>query len=175
MSLQAAILIALLGAALKYLNDIQLARRKDRLDRISQQLKLLYGPLYALDQAARVAWLAFRSLHRAGTSFWNAEPPPTEDDKAAWRLWMTAVFMPLNRRMVDAIISNANLLVEPQIPKCLLDLCAHVSAYEAIVKQWQASDFSRHVSVLNYPWAEVSSYVSNSYQALGAEQDQLLR
>ena len=44
--------VALLGFAVKYLNDIKIAQRKDRLDRINQQLKFLYGPLYAIDHKA---------------------------------------------------------------------------------------------------------------------------
>src|SRR5262245_313463 len=41
--------------------DLVAARRKDRLERVNQQLKLLYGPLYALNQAGNLAWMAFRT------------------------------------------------------------------------------------------------------------------
>jgi len=167
MTIEAAIIVAVIGAALKYVNDLAVARRKDRLERLSLQLRDLYGPLYSLDRAAREAWLTFRKLHRPKVSaFWDPADPPSAEDAAAWRLWMTEVFMPINLRMEQAIVGHADLLIEPQIPRCLLDFCAHVAAYKAIMKQWGQDDFSHHVASVSYPWEPLRKYVTDSYELL---------
>ena len=44
-----AILSGVVGFLAKGVYDLWAARRKDRLERVNQQLKLLYGPLYALN------------------------------------------------------------------------------------------------------------------------------
>jgi hypothetical protein len=48
-----AILSGVIGFFAKGLYDLWATRRKERLDRVNQQLKLLYGPLFALNQAGR--------------------------------------------------------------------------------------------------------------------------
>lgn len=50
---------------------------------------------------------------------------------------MSEVFMPVNARIVDVVTNNAELLIEPEMPQCLLDACAHVAAYQAVLKQWE--------------------------------------
>jgi len=37
--------LALIGFLVKYINDLAIARRKDKLERVNLQLKNLYGPL----------------------------------------------------------------------------------------------------------------------------------
>ncbi|MBV9470132.1 MAG: hypothetical protein JO316_08465 [Abitibacteriaceae bacterium] len=168
-------IVALIGFAAKYLNDKKIAERKDRLDRINQQLKLLYGPLYATDQAAKTAWIAFRAEYRPGKeSYWQSTPPPTKGEAEAWRLWMTEVFMPLNLRLEKTVGENADLLIEERIPECLLLMVAHVSAYKAVLKRWENGDFSEHVSLVSYPFQEVRTYVETSFMNLKKEQARLL-
>jgi len=167
--------VAFVGFAAKYLNDIKLAQRRDRLDRINQQLKFLYGPLYATDQAARTAWLGFRSKYRPEKeSYWRSAPPPTEDEAEAWRLWITQVFMPLNLRLEKIIVENADLLIEEEMPESLLLLVAHVSAYKAVLKNWENGNYSEHTSLVNYPWRDVRTYVQASFMNLKQEQARLL-
>ena len=168
------IVVALLGFAVKYLNDIKIAQRKDRLDRINQQLKLLYGPLYATDQAGNTAWQAFRTKNRPNRGYWDPEAPPTEDEKAVWRLWMQEVFMPLNLRLEKTIVENGDLLIEKQMPESLLLLLAHVSAYKAVLKRWDNGDYTEHISLVNYPRQEVRTYVEKSFADLKNEQARLL-
>ena len=52
-------------------------------------------------------------------------------EEEAWRLWMRHVFMPLNTRMEELVITKAELLDAPTMPDCLLQLVAHVTAYRA--------------------------------------------
>ena len=166
--------VALLGFAAKYFNDIKIAQRKDRLDRINQQLKLLYGPLYAIDQAGNTAWTAFRERNRPNKSYWTGTPPPNEQDKETWRLWMREVFMPLNLRLEKTIVENADLLIEKKMPESLLLLLAHVSAYKAVLKRWENQDYTEHISLVNFPRQEVRTYAEKSFTDLKNEQARLL-
>jgi hypothetical protein len=106
----ATLLIALVGFGAKYLNDKKIAQSKGRLDRVNQQLRLLYGPLYATDQAARTVWIQFRSKYRpAQKSYWGSSQQPTKEEAEAWRLWMTEVYMPLNLLLEKTIVENADI------------------------------------------------------------------
>ena len=89
-------LVAVAGFLVTYRNNLQLSQRKDRLDRINRQLSDFYGPLFATASASNACWLVFRRQYRPGGAFWDsAGPPPTSDEAAAWRLWITTVLMPL--------------------------------------------------------------------------------
>lgn len=180
MSLSAAVPLAItvalafLGFVATYLNNLRIDQRKARLDRVNRQLSNLYGPLYALSWAAHIAWVEFRAQYRRPEQpFWTGSPPPTDEEKAGWRLWMNAVFMPANRKMKDTIIHNAELLVEEEIPKCLLDLCAHVSSYEALQARWGAGDYRDHLALVNFP-TEVREYAKSAFLRLKAEQGRLI-
>lgn len=174
LSIIATILLAFIGFAVKYWNDLTFAHRKDQLDRVNQQLKNLYGPLYATDQAAKEAWIAFRKVYRPNLRFWASDPPPTEEEIAAWRLWMSEVFMPLNLRMEKIIVENADLLEETEMPGCFLQLCAHVATYKAVIKRWESGDFSQQLSSVNYPGHEFRDYVTTSFVSLKRRQAKLL-
>lgn len=172
-TLSVSILLALLGIAAKYWNDLRVAQRKDQLDRINLQLRDLYGPLYALDQAGLEAWRAFRSRVRPGGPFFSDSDPPSKDDLAAWRLWMTEVFMPMNVRMETIITANTHLVVQGEMPQGFKELIAHVSAYKAVLKAWTQGDHSEHLSVIPYPTA-IRKYLSDSYFDLIRQQQKLL-
>ena len=52
-----------------------------------------------------------------------------------WVLWMTTIFMPLNDIREKIIIEKAYLIVEEQMPQCLLDFVTHVVGYKAVLAQ----------------------------------------
>lgn len=167
------ILLAIIGIGAKYWNDLRIVQRKDRLERVNDQLKMLYGPLFALEQAGDMAWKAFRTLYRPGKHFF-INPPPSEEEAAAWRLWMREVFMPLNIQRETIIIENMHLLREGRMPDCFLNLCAHVAAYKPVLKNWEEGDFSQHLSIINYPVPTLRKYIESSFNALISEQISLL-
>lgn len=88
--------------------------------------------------------------------------------------------MPLNRRMVETIVSHADLLREDTIPEPLRDLCAHVASYEPVVARWQQDGFDSvqpddHVSIAgDFPRAELDAYVRSAFESLKLEQARLL-
>jgi hypothetical protein len=143
LTITVSVVLAVVGYIATYVYGLRLAQRKDRLDRVNRQLSEFYGPLLALVSASQSSWEAFRGRYRpVPRSFWSDDPPPTAEDQAIWRLWVTEVFMPLNLEMVDVVTHHADLLDERQMPPGLLTLCAHVASYKPVVKQWETGDFS---------------------------------
>jgi hypothetical protein len=169
------VLLALGGYWFTRWNSLRLAQRTARLERVERQLREFYGPLFANVAAARMGWQSYQ--HRVnpeayGTSWPNEEPPPEE--QAAWRLWMTEVFMPLNLEMERVVVEKSDLLEESEMPPSLLQLCAHVEAYKTVIKRWENHDFSEHTSVIDFPAREVAEYVGTRFSVLKDEQMRLL-
>ena len=172
--------IAVIGYFVKYRIDLRLAQRNDRLERINRQLSEFYGPLLALTRSSGQSWQAFRKRYRppGSVSFWKNDPPPTKEDTIAWRLWMTTVFMPVHQRMMELVLERADLIEEPEMPPSLLDLCAHVNGYQAILKEWETGEISTaredNISVVNFPGEELAEYAATAFGRLKAEQAKLL-
>ena len=51
---------------------------------------------------------------------------------------MVTVFVPMHQQMMELVLEHADLIDESEMPLCLLDLCAHVSGYQAVLKQWES-------------------------------------
>lgn len=163
--------LALIG----YVYTLFLARRKDRLKRINRQLSDLYGPLYALSSTGAHVWTSFRSQHRPNKgSFWKAGSPVGDKDAAAFRLWIRSVFMPLNRQMMDLVVNRADLLEGTEIPRCLLDLCAHISSYEALLVEWEKGDYTMNEPIVNFPKRPLQEFAEKEFRRLKQEQDAIL-
>ncbi len=174
------VVAAVLGYFVTYGTNLRLAQRNDRLERINHQLSEFYGPLLALTRSSGQSWQAFRKRYRppGSESFWKSDPPPTKEDAIAWRLWMTTVFMPVHQRMMELVLNRADLIEEPEMPPSLLDLCAHVNGYQAILKEWETGEISTaredNISVVNFPGQELAEYAATAFSQLKAEQAELL-
>jgi hypothetical protein len=81
--------------------------------------------------------------------------------------------MPLNDIREKIIIEKAHLIVEEQMPLCLLDFVTHVVGYKAVLAKWADGDYSERRSTIGWP-PDFDLYVERSYQALKAEQTRLL-
>jgi hypothetical protein len=169
------ITVAFVGVLGAYFYNAALARRKDQLDRVNRQLSELYGPLLALEAASSRSWEAFRSRYRPGGSYWERDPPPTVEEGEAWRLWMTEVFMPLNDRMAELVVTKADLLQSPDLPSCLLELVAHVESYRAVIADWKRGNYSENRAPLNFPRKAVHEYALRCFSELKTKQENLLR
>jgi len=169
------IVVALMGVLGAYFYNTALARRKDRLDRINRQLSELYGPLLSLVAASSRSWEVFRSRYRPGGAYWDRDPPPTPDETEAWRLWMSEVFMPLNDRMAELVVTKADLLESRDLPSCLLDLVAHVESYRAVTAAWRQGDYRENRAPLNFPREALQQYAEECFSQLKARQEILLR
>ena len=171
---------AVVGYFFTYVTNLRLAQRNDRLERINSQLSEFYGPLLALTRSSDQSWQAFRKRYRppGSESFWKSDPPPTVEDAAAWRLWMTTVFVPVHQQMMELVLNRAHLIEEPEMPLCLLTLCAHVNGYQAILKEWETGEISvereDNISIVNFPGQELAGYAAAAFSRLKAEQAELL-
>jgi hypothetical protein len=162
------LLLALGGYLVAYLSAHMLARRKDKLALVNRRLNEFYGPLYVASQAGNIAYRSL--LGRLGK---KQSYPILDEEMQDWALWMTTIFMPLNDIREKIIIEKAYLIVEEQMPHCLLDFVTHVVGYKAVMSKWAQGDYSERRSSIGWP-PEFDAYVERSYTALKAEQTRLM-
>lgn len=163
------VILALGGYFMTSLSNHMLARRHDKLDLINKRLNEFYGPLYVASEAGNIAYRSL--LKRQGK---EKSDPILDSEMKEWILWMTTIFMPLNDIRERVIIEKAHLIVEEQIPTCLLDFVTHVVGYKAVLAKWSEGDFSERRSTIGWP-PEFDTYVKCSYAALKSEQTRLLQ
>jgi len=162
------IFLAFAGYLLTFSFTRMMARRSDRLRLVDQRLNEFYGPLYV---ASRAGNIAYRSLLKKQGK--NQCHPIRDEDMNEWMLWMRTIFMPLNDIREKIIIEKAHLIVEEEMPLCLLEFVTHVVGYKAVVAKWADGDYSETRSTIGWP-PEFDRYVERSYAALKAEQTRLL-
>ena len=162
------ILVAFTGYALTFLSAHMLARRRDKLELVNKRLNEFYGPLYVASQAGNIAYRSL--LKKQGKT---QSEPITDQDLKDWVLWMRTIFIPLNEIREKIIIEKAHLIVEEQMPQCLLDFVTHVVGYKAVLSKWAEGDYTERRSTIGWP-PEFDVYVKNSYAALKAEQMRLM-
>jgi hypothetical protein len=162
------VILAFVGYLATFLSARVLARRKDKLELVNRRLNEFYGPLYVASQAGNIAYRSLLKKQGKTQSF-----PILDDEMKEWMLWMTTIFMPLNDEREKIIIKKAYLIVEEQMPLCLLDFVTHVVGYKAVLAKWAEGDYSERRSTIGWP-PEFDVYVERSYAALKAEQTRLL-
>lgn len=166
------VILALLGIAWAWWNKTAGDARQVRLAFVNEQLRSLYGPLYALSQASEAAWEKFRAQCRPDGAFFSPDHPPSQVELEAWMRWMRVVFTPMNEAMVAAIVGYADL-VEGETPPVFLALIAHVEGYKVVLDKWDRGDFSEYNSSMNFP-SEFNSVVRDTFVALKARQKSLM-
>jgi len=162
------IVLAFAGYLVTFMITRMMARRADHLRMVNERLNAFYGPLYVASQAGNIAYRSL--LTRQGKA---QSEPILDSEMKEWMLWMTTIFTPLNDVREKIIIEKAHLIVEEQMPRCLLDFVTHVVGYKAVLAKWAEGDLSERRSTIGWP-PEFDLYVERSYQALKAEQTRLL-
>ncbi len=162
------IILAFAGYLITFLTSRVSGRRTARLRLVDQRLNEFYGPLYVATVAGNIAYKTL--LDKQGKTQCH---PIRDEDLKEWMLWMTTIFMPLNDVREKIIIDNAHLIVEEEMPQCLLDFVTHVVGYKALMAKWAEGDFAERRSMIGWP-PEFDIYVERSYKALKAEQTRLL-
>jgi len=162
------VILAFIGYLATFMSARMLERRRDKLDLVNRRLNEFYGPLYVASQAGNIAYRSLLKKQGKTQSF-----PILDDEMKEWMLWMTTIFMPLNDVREKIIIEKAYLIVEEQMPQCLLDFVTHVVGYKAVLAKWAEGDYSERRSTIGWP-PEFDVYVERSYKALKAEQTRLL-
>lgn len=162
------VLLAFVGYLVTFLSARMLARRRDKLKLVNKRLNEFYGPLYVASEAGNIAYRSL--LKKQGKT--QCHPIRNEEMKE-WILWMTTIFMPLNDIRERVIIEKAHLIIEEQMPQCLLDFVTHVVGYKAVLAKWAEGEYGERRSMIGWP-PEFDVYVKNSYAALKAEQTRLM-
>jgi hypothetical protein len=162
------VILALAGYLITSLSNQELARRQDKLRLVNERLNEFYGPLYVASEAGNIAYRTLLARQGKATS-----EPIREEDLKEWILWMNTIFMPLNNIRERIIIQKASLIVEEQVPQCLLDFVTHVVGYKAVMAKWAEGDYAERRSTIGWP-PEFDVYVKQSYAALKAEQARLM-
>ena len=162
------VVLAFFGYLATFLSARMLARRKDKLELVTRRLNEFYGPLYVASEAGTIAYRSLLKKQGKTQSF-----PILDSELKEWMLWVTTIFMPLNDVREKIIIEKAYLIIEEQMPHCLLDFVTHVGGYKAVAAQWAEGDFTERRSTIGWP-PEFDVYLERSYAALKAEQTRLL-
>jgi hypothetical protein len=68
------------------------------------------------------------------------------------------------------MIGRAHLLIEDEMPECLLQFLAHKAGYDVLTRRWRDGDFSEHLSVVRHPGDELYDYLHRSFTRLKREQ-----
>jgi hypothetical protein len=167
------IALAIIGYLATYINNLILNQRKEKLDRLNRQLSELYGPMFGITHASDIAWQQFKKKYRFGSEFFDRKKRLSSKDFKAFRIWMTTVFMPMNKQLFDVILAKSDLLIEAEMPESMLLFCAHIAAYDAVLERWKEKDYSEIQSVIHYP-GKINEYARSSFVHLKAQQDKLL-
>jgi len=162
------VVLAFIGYLMTFLITRLMARRADHLKLVDQRLNEFYGPLYVATLAGNIAYRSL--LARQGKTQCH---PVTDKEMKEWMLWMNTIFTPLNDIREKIIIEKAHLIVEEEMPRCLLDFVTHVVGYKAVMAKWAEGDYGERRSTIGWP-PDFDLYVERSYQALKAEQTSLL-
>jgi hypothetical protein len=162
------IILAFGSYLVTFLSTRMMARRADRLKLVNKRLNEFYGPLYVASQAGNIAYRSLLKKQGKTQSF-----PILDSELKEWMLWVTTIFMPLNDIREEIIIKKAYLIVEEEMPRCLLDFVTHVSGYKAVLAKWGEGDYTERRSTIGWP-PEFDNYIEHSYKALKARQMELL-
>jgi hypothetical protein len=162
------VIVALSGYAITFVSAHMLARRRDKLKLVNKRLNEFYGPLYVASEAGNIAYRTL--LNRMGKS---QSFPILDSELKDWELWMRTIFIPLNEARERIIIEKAHLIIEEQMPQCLLDFVTHVVGYKAVLAKWGEGDYSERRSTIGWP-PQFDKYVRESYARLKAEQMRLV-
>ena len=162
------IVLAFAGYLVTFLSTRMMARRADMLRLVNKRLNEFYGPLYVASQAGNIAYRSLLAKQGKTQSY-----PILDSELKEWTLWMQTIFMPLNDVREKIIIEKAYLIVEEEMPRCLLDFVTHVVGYKAVMSKWAEGDYSERRSTIGWP-PEFDGYIERSYKTLKAQQMDLI-
>ncbi len=163
------IILAFIGYIAKHINDTIDYRREKKLELVNQRLNLFYGPLcFQTIAGQNIEKILLRKFGMKDKS--DALDEKYYDE---WRLFVNEVLMPLNLMREKIILENSYLIIENEVPQCLVDFITHVSTFKAVVAKWKVGDFSENFAMTYYP-EDLQGYIMGSYKSLKKEQLKLI-
>ena len=166
----------------KFRTSLSLDKKRAELKYVSDQIQLLYGPLFSLGSASEMAFHAFMNRHANGRNYYFDGEERTPEELAIWRIWMRTVMMPLNLKMEQAIIEHSHLIDGPTMPHSFQLFLSHTATYKAVLQKWEEANkdglldsltSNDHVSIMNFP-AKMHLEVSKTFTRLRNRQRRLL-
>ncbi|MFF2189000.1 hypothetical protein [Streptomyces sp. NPDC058155] len=170
----ASILIAIIAYWLNHQGETRRSLREARIDRVSSQLKDLYGPLLVLTETNEKAWNEYCRRYIPPTGARSVEMPLPESEEARWRTWVEKVFAPTAQKIREIITARGDLIIGREMPPVVLEFCAHAATYDALLANWDEAGPSKS-ALIRHPGNRFLSYVRESYGSLKAEQALLLK
>ncbi len=167
--------------ALGYVGALVLQRLKEvrdwRIARLDEKIRDVYAPLYADAVLGEAIWTGFSGVRWPAHGMIGYDPDgpaTTEEEREKWRAAVRDLFMPVNERMEARILAHAHLLAEPEIKPLISRFLVHVAGYRLIIEAWEAGDYSRHISLVEFPEG-IRAVLEKRLVALMAEQDRYAR
>lgn len=140
---------------------------------LSDQLRLLYGPLYAMSKANDAAYHAFRSTFAHAGLVYDPIADLSAEERGTWMLWTKTVFQPANLRMRDVIERNAHLFSDVQLPPVVIEFLAHTESYQALIETWTDDTAAGHREAAPFP-QEFADYIEREYLRVSSEHARLV-
>ncbi|MFI7286432.1 hypothetical protein ACIBRY_07210 [Streptomyces anulatus] len=170
----ASILIAVMVYWMNHRGETRRSLREARFNRVSCQLKDLYGPLLVLTETNEEAWGQYRRRYIPPTGVGSADVPLPELEEARWRMWVETVFAPTAQKIREVITARGDLIIGGEMPPVVLEFCAHAATYDALLANWGGAGPGKS-TLIRHPGSRFLSYVRESYGSLKEEQAALLR
>ncbi|MEU6869430.1 hypothetical protein [Streptomyces sp. NPDC046751] len=170
----ASVLIAIMAYWLNHRGETRRSLRDARIDRVSSQLKDLYGPLLVLTETNEKAWSEYRRSYILPVGAGATESPLPELEEKRWRTWVEAVFAPTAQKIQEIITARGDLIIGGEMPPVVLEFCAHAATYDVLLADWRGAGPGKS-TLIRHPGNGFLSYVRESYGSLKAEQAHLLQ
>ena len=170
----ASILIAVMAYWLNHRAETRRSQREARIDRVSSQLKDLYGPLLVLTETNERAWGEYYRHYIRPIGAGRADIQLPESEEARWRTWVETVFAPTAQKIRDIITARGDLIIGREMPPVVLEFCAHAATYDVLLANWDGAGPSKS-TLIRHPGNQFLSYVRESYGSLKEEQTLLLK
>lgn len=129
-------LIALAGAIFGYFVGYVKEHRQYQIQRVSEQISNLYGPLRAEMEVNTQTWKDFRAARFPSRASFFDGTPRSQAEIDLWRDFMRNTFQPQNQKMSDIIANHAYLFVDGKTPSMFIFVVAHAEAYKAVMSRW---------------------------------------
>jgi len=148
-------------------------RRTSKIRFVEDQLKSLYGPLYAITESNQAIYDKFSTGNAELIGGVATGRRLTDEESQAQDVWNSSVFQPSNRRMREIIETNAHLFTSKTIPQTVVEFLAHVENWEAILSGRSAE---KECDVLEYVQFPLSfpDYVRTEYERVSKQHARLV-
>ncbi|MFJ1880827.1 MULTISPECIES: hypothetical protein [unclassified Streptomyces] len=170
----AGIVIAVMAYWLNHRGEVHRSLRKERINWVSSQLRDLYGPLLVMAETNERAWREYRRAYFPPDPGESPEGSLTQSVSMRWHVWVETVFAPRAQQIREIVTARGDLIIEREMPAVVLDFCAHAATYDALLADWETAAVNDS-TLIRHPGNGFLSYVRESYIALKAEQEELLK